>query len=185
MSPALIANISGGTNIRQFLRYDLVGTNRYAKRRDAELLASSIPSSDPEEIAREFSRVLAGHRPVAKPIYRVSLSLQSGVTLSNWQEVAELWMQAMGMGGEDGDLSDLHWVMCRHQDTEHEHVHLSILRVRLASTERGPNGGGGLWSAPRFRLQESTKSLSVGQSGPRPGCPGQHCPAGQRGSRPQ
>lgn len=192
MSPALIANISGGANIRQFLRYDLMGPSRYAPRRNAELLASSVPSVDPERIAKEFDRVLAGHRPVAKPIYRVSLSLQSGVTLTQdaWREVAERWMQAMGMGGEKengkGDLSDFHYVICRHRDTDHEHVHLSILRVRLASTERGPNGGGGLWSAPRFRLEESTTSLSIGQSGSRAGCPiSQHCAAGERGARPQ
>ena len=188
MSPALIANISGGTDLRQFLRYDLVGPNRYAPRRDVELLASSVPSSNPERIAQEFDRVLAGHRPVAKPIYRVSLSLQSGVTLSppTWQEVAERWMQAMGMGGVNGDLSDLHYVICRHRDTDHEHVHLSVLRVRMASTERGCNGGGGLWSAPRFRLEEGPKGLPGGQSGPRARCPiGQHGSAGEWRARSQ
>ena len=188
MSPALIANVTSGTDIRAILRYDLAGRDPYARRQGAELIGSSVPSSDPERIAQEFNRVLAGHRPVAKPIYRTSLSLRSGVSLTPdaWREVAERWMQAMGMGGENGDLSDLHCIICRHQDTDHEHVHLSVLRVRLASSERGPNGGGGLWSAPRFRLEESPKSLSVGQSGLRAGCTvGQHGPASERGARPQ
>lgn len=145
MTRALVANVTHRASIRSAITYDLVGRDKHAPRTGSELLASSIPSSDPEQICAAFERQLSRHPPIAKPIYRTSLSVPSGVSLSPlmWLKIAEHWLRGMKI-----DPSSHHWYVARHQDSGHEHIHISVCRYKLCVNERGPRGGGSLWIAP-------------------------------------
>ena len=162
MSPILVANITKGSSARRLLQYDLVGRDRYAPRR-GEIIGSCLPVADPKLLAREFDRVLKEHGPIQNPIYRASLSLPSGMSLSrlDWASTAHLFLRSLGVNPENHP----YWISLHNSTsggiengmnggTEHQHIHISVLRVKYR-TEGGPRGGSSLWSPPFPGFQAS------------------------------
>lgn len=93
----------------------LIGTNLVADRNDADALAA------------EMAEHAAMLRPdVKKAVQHVSLSAAPGEHLSDeqWQRVAEAYMEKMG-------FKDNQFVLVRHADTGHDHVHLVMNRVSM------------------------------------------------------
>lgn len=90
----------------------LIGTNLVAER-------------TAEDLALEMREHAALHRPgMTKPVVHVSLSAAPGEHLSDeqWRQVAESYREKMG-------FADCQYVLARHDDTGHEHVHLVMSRV--------------------------------------------------------
>jgi hypothetical protein len=76
------------------------------------------------ELAREFE-VFREQRPeIVKPVHHVSLSAARGeqLTAGEWNEIAEKYVRRMGYGHSP-------YVVIRHVDTEHDHVHIVTSRV--------------------------------------------------------
>jgi hypothetical protein len=78
-------------------------------------------------LAREFAVVREGNPAVAKPVFHASLSVDPGTRLSagQWREIAKTYLERLGYG-------DSFWVAVRHQDKEHDHIHLIASRVSHA-----------------------------------------------------
>lgn len=77
----------------------------------------------PSQIAREMHEV-AGDR-LRKPVFHAVLSLRPGESLSNdrWNEAARRYMASLG-------YEDVPFVLVRHTNREHDHVHIVASRVR-------------------------------------------------------
>jgi Ti-type conjugative transfer relaxase TraA len=94
----------------------LIGTNLVADRNDADALAA------------EMAEHAAMLRPdVEKAVQHVSLSAAPGEHLTDeqWRGVAEAYMEKMG-------FKDNQYVLVRHADTGHDHVHLILNRVSMS-----------------------------------------------------
>ena len=94
----------------------LIGTNLVADRNDADALAA------------EMAEHAAMLRPdVKKAVQHVSLSAAPGEHLTDeqWRRVAEAYMEKMG-------FKDNQYVLVRHADTGHDHVHLILNRVSMS-----------------------------------------------------
>jgi len=94
----------------------LIGTNLVADRNDADALAA------------EMAEHAAMLRPdVKKAVQHVSLSAAPGEHLTDeqWRRVADAYMEKMG-------FKDNQYVLVRHADTGHDHVHLIMNRVSMS-----------------------------------------------------
>jgi hypothetical protein len=94
----------------------------------------------PRELACEFSVSRELRPSVGRAVYHCSLNLAEGEHLSDeqWGELAERYLVAMGFLSKDEQgepvWTDSQYVVVRHSDTEHEHVHLVASRIRLDGT---------------------------------------------------
>jgi hypothetical protein len=77
-------------------------------------------------LAKEFGEVRNLRPKVGKAVLHVSLSAAPGEHLSDeqWRQVATRYLQGMG-------LENNQYIVTRHLDTEHEHVHLLVNRIRF------------------------------------------------------
>src|SRR6185436_21038834 len=77
----------------------------------------------PAQVAHEMHEV-AGDR-LRKPVFHAVLSLRPGESLSNdqWNEAARRYLSALG-------YDDTPYVLVRHTNREHDHVHIIASRVR-------------------------------------------------------
>ena len=163
MTRPLIANITAASDIRATLRYDLVGKDSYNPRPDASLIASSLATSDVDKIIRVIQNTLNQHRRLKNPLFRVSLSLPSGVRLNplSWRLCAIFWMRLMHI---DPDRFD--WYLAHHPtQTDHDHCHLTICRIPHSSP-LGVKGGTGafrLWNS--FRRGQAACLKAAAQLG--------------------
>lgn len=104
------------------------GAVAYVMEKDeARLLGTNLVTdrSDPQALAREMAEHAAGERPGLKnPVLHVSLSAAPGERLTDaqWRTVADSYRKKMG-------LSETHYVLVHHSDTDHDHVHLVMSRV--------------------------------------------------------
>ena len=88
------------------------------------LLDTNLDGATPAELAAEF-RAMSEARPgISKPVVHVSLSLAPGEHLSDeeWRGVGQQYLAGMG-------FSDHQYVLTRHTDTAHEHVHIVTNRI--------------------------------------------------------
>lgn len=93
---------------------------------DAEVIGGTMSGRDPRSLATEFGLSRAARPEVSKPVWHTSLSLPPGDTLSapEWDKIVSDFMQGMGLG-------DHQYVVVRHHDTDHEHVHVIASRIGL------------------------------------------------------
>jgi len=88
------------------------------------LIGGNMAGRTSRELAREFE-VFHEQRPeIKKPVHHVSLSAALGerLTVEEWNEIAEKYVQRMGFEHSP-------YVVIRHIDTEHDHVHIVTSRV--------------------------------------------------------
>lgn len=77
-------------------------------------------------IAKEFGAVRALRPQLKKAVCHVSISLHPDENLSdsNWCKVAQTWLTDMG-------FTDNQYLVSRHTDTKHPHIHILVNRIRL------------------------------------------------------
>lgn len=88
------------------------------------LIGGNMAGRTARELAREFE-VFREQRPeIAKPVHHVSLSAALGerLTVEEWDEIAGKYVRRMGF-----EYSP--YVVIRHIDTEHDHIHIVTSRV--------------------------------------------------------
>lgn len=112
------AKIKRGSGFRGTLNYVL-------GKGDAEQVAGTMTGSDARFLAREFGALRQLRQDIQRPVWHSALSLPPGETLSpvRWEAVVRDFMDGLG-------FDDRHaWTCWRHNDTEHDHVHIVASRI--------------------------------------------------------
>lgn len=114
----MIAKAIKGRGFRGTLDYDL-------GKEGGEMLETNMAGESPKELAAEFGEIRKLRPNLEKSVLHVSISAAPGENLTNdqWREVGNTYLQ--GMGFEKNQ-----YVMTRHNDTEHEHIHIIANRIR-------------------------------------------------------
>ena len=117
----MIAKAVKGKGFRGALDYDL-------NKQKGHIINSNMAGNNPRELAKEFGEIRKLRPNLGKAVLHVSLSAAQGENLTDnqWREISEKYLIGMG-------LKDNQYVITRHTDTEHEHIHLLVNRI----THRG------------------------------------------------
>ena len=113
----MIQNIVKGRGFRGALAYVL-------GKDGAERLTGTVDGETPRELAAEFRAVRQLRPDVERAVFHASLSAPIGERLSDeqWVAVSEQYLARMG-------FQDSPYVVVRHQDQAHEHVHVIASRI--------------------------------------------------------
>lgn len=120
-------NVVRGAGFRGVLNYAL------SPQKGAAIVGGNLDGLDPRELASEFSISRQLRPECGRPVWHVSLSAAPGEQLTDqqWNEAAEILVESVGLSPVSHQF-----VAIRHQDTEHDHVHVIASRIGL---------GGQLW----------------------------------------
>lgn len=115
----MIAKAVKGRGFRGALDYDL-------NKEQGRVIDTNMSGTTPRELAKEFGEVRKLRPKLGKAVLHVSLSAAPGEHLSDeqWQQVAQRYLHGMG-------LENNQYLVTRHTDTEHEHIHLLVNRIRF------------------------------------------------------
>ena len=115
----MIAKAIKGRGFRGALEYDL-------SKEQGRLIDTNMEGDGPRKLAKEFGEIRKLRPKLGKAVLHVSLSAAPGEHLSDtqWTEIGQRYLHGMG-------LDDNQYLITRHDDTEHEHVHLLINRIRV------------------------------------------------------
>jgi len=113
----MIGKIAIGRGFGGALRYALAEDKGY-------LLDSNMAGETARELAAEFGALRELRPNLHRAVLHASLSLDPGETLSDaqWREIGQRYLHGMG-------FTDNQYVLIRHTDTAHEHVHLIANRI--------------------------------------------------------
>ena len=139
----------------------------------AEIIAGNMGGRNAIQLSKEFRLSRQLHPEAEKVVYHASLSLPPGERLddSTWDEITSKYLEGMGFGCNQ-------YVVYRHSDKDHDHVHIVASRIRLDNSKivsdswdyvrsenliRQLEKEYGLQQAPGSR-EKKERSLSAGQS---------------------
>jgi hypothetical protein len=116
----MIAKAVKGKGFRGALEYDL-------GKEHGRVIDTNMEGRDPRELAAEFGEIRKLRPGLGKAVLHVSLSAAPGERLTDeqWCAIGQRYLQGMG-------LNQNQYLITRHTDTEHEHVHLLANRIRFA-----------------------------------------------------
>jgi hypothetical protein len=103
------------------------GTLAYVLGKDgAERIGGNMLGENAQELTAEFSESRKLKPLVHRAVYHTSLSLPAGEHLSHdkWNAVAGRYLNEMGFQGSQ-------YVVVKHTDTPHDHIHLVASRIRM------------------------------------------------------
>ena len=115
----MIAKAVKGKGFRGALEYDLT-------KEQGRVIDKNMAGEKPRELAAEFGEIRKLRPNLGKAVLHVSLSAAPGEKLSDeqWREIGKRYMEDMG-------LENNQFVMTRHVDTDHEHIHILANRIRF------------------------------------------------------
>lgn len=115
----MIAKAIKGKGFRGALEYDL-------SKEHGRLVDTNMEGVDPRELAKEFGEIRKLRPNLGKAVLHVSLSAAPGehLTDTQWREIGQRYLRGM-------ELDDNQYLITRHADTDHEHVHLLVNRIRF------------------------------------------------------
>jgi hypothetical protein len=115
----MIAKAVKGRGFRGALAYDL-------SKEQGHVIDKNMAGESVRELAAEFGEIRKLRPNLNKAVLHVSLSAALGEKLNDeqWCEVGKRYLEGMG-------LEQNQFVMTRHNDTEHEHIHLLVNRIRF------------------------------------------------------
>lgn len=90
------------------------------------LIGGNMDGLSAQELAKEFAESRKLNPDLKRPVYHVSLSLSHGEQLNNyeWNQVAGSYLERMGFKYSQ-------YMVARHTDKEHDHVHILASRIGL------------------------------------------------------
>ena len=115
----MIASHVKGSGFRGCLDYLL------DEDKGAEIIGGNMAGESARELASEFGIMRAMRPALGKAVHHVSLSPAPGdpkLTDDDWNNVADRYINKMGFGKSQ-------YIMVRHHDTDHQHVHIVANRV--------------------------------------------------------
>lgn len=115
----MIAKMIKGTGFWGTLEYDL-------RQEKGQLLDTNMAGDNPRTLAREFGEVRALRPNLTKAVCHTSLSIAPNERLTDeqWRDVAQKYLAHMG-------FKDSQYVVTKHTDTEHPHIHILANRVTI------------------------------------------------------
>lgn len=115
----MIAKAVKGKGFRGALEYDL-------NKEKGRILDTNMGGEAPRELAAEFGEIRKLRPKLNKAVLHVSLSAAPGEHLTDkqWREIGQRYLNGMG-------LEHNQYVITRHTDTEHEHIHILANRIRF------------------------------------------------------
>ena len=115
----MIAKAVKGKGFRGALEYDLT-------KEQGRVIDKNMAGENPRELAAEFGEIRKLRPTLGKAVLHVSLSAAPGEKLTDeqWREMGKRYMDGMG-------LEKNQFVITRHTDTEHEHIHILANRIRF------------------------------------------------------
>ncbi|MHC5761029.1 relaxase/mobilization nuclease domain-containing protein [Nostoc sp.] len=95
----------------------------------ARQIGGNMEGTNPRELTAEFGISRRLNPKVSRAVYHASLSLAYKESLDDdtWDEIAQKYLQAMGF-----DMNQ--YVVVRHTDRTHEHIHIAASRIQLDGT---------------------------------------------------
>ena len=113
----MIAKLVKGGGFRGALDYDL-------EPEKGILLDTNMAGETPRELAAEFGALRELRPGLGKAVFHASLSAAPGEQLSDeqWREIGQEYLAGMG-------FTDNQYVISRHTDTAHEHIHILANRI--------------------------------------------------------
>lgn len=115
----MIAKAVKGKGFRGALDYDLT-------KEQGRVIDKNMAGENPRELAAEFGEIRKLRPNLGKAVLHVSLSAALGEKLTDeqWSEIGRRYLDVMG-------LEKNQFVITRHTDTEHEHIHILANRIRF------------------------------------------------------
>ncbi|GJI88756.1 relaxase/mobilization nuclease domain-containing protein [Duganella hordei] len=115
----MIAKAIKGRGFRGALAYDL-------DKEKGRVIDTNMSGTTVRELAKEFGEIRKLRPKLGRAVLHASLSAAPGEHLSDeqWKRIAERYLHGMG-------LENNQYLVTRHMDTEHEHVHLLVNRIRF------------------------------------------------------
>jgi hypothetical protein len=115
----MIAKAVKGSGARGVLNYAI-------EKEKGEKIGGNMAGDTPRELSAEFSASRRLRPNLSKAVHHVSLSVADGERLTDaqWRQVADTYREKMGFDGSQ-------FVLVRHSDQDHDHVHLIQSRIRL------------------------------------------------------
>ena len=116
----MIAKMVKGRGFRGAAEYDL-------KKEKGRIISTNMAGKNSRELAAEFGEIRKLRPNLGKAVLHVSLSAAPGEKLTDeqWREVGQRYLRGMG-------FKDNQFVITRHTDTEHEHIHILANRITHA-----------------------------------------------------
>ena len=113
----MIAKAVKGRGFRGALAYDL-------GKDEGQILDTNMAGEGVNELASEFGAIRKLRPNLEKAVLHVSLSAAPGENLSDaqWEEIGRRYLDGM-------DFVDNQYLITRHTDTEHEHIHILANRI--------------------------------------------------------
>jgi len=101
------------------------------KTKTPEIVGGNLTGSTAHEMAAELRSIAAQRPDIQKPVWHGSLSAAPAERLSSekWDDLAKDYMRGLGF-----DLGKTAYLVVRHNDRPHDHVHIEASRVMLDGT---------------------------------------------------
>jgi hypothetical protein len=127
----MIAKLTVGNGLRGAVAYDL--TPKKGEPNRAEWIGGTLGGigATPKQVSRQGGLLRALRPEIKNPIWRCSLSLPPSDGRRDaafWKKIAEEFLTEMEIPLDAG------WLAVRHDDVEHDHIHLSVVRILHDST---------------------------------------------------
>jgi anti-sigma28 factor (negative regulator of flagellin synthesis) len=115
----MIGNQTKGRGFRGLLDY-------LQSQENAKLIGGNMGGNNAPALAREFKISRQLNPEADRVVYHASLSLPDNERLDDetWNEIANRYLEEMGFDSNQ-------YVVYRHHNTEHDHIHICASRIRL------------------------------------------------------
>jgi Relaxase/Mobilisation nuclease domain len=115
----MIGNQTKGRGFRSLLDY-------LQSQEDAKLIGGNMGGNNAIALAREFKISRQLNPEADRVVYHASLSLPDNERLDDetWNEIANRYLEEMGFDSNQ-------YVVYRHHNTQHDHIHICASRIRL------------------------------------------------------
>lgn len=116
----MIAKAVKGKGFRGALEYDL-------REQKGHLLDTNMAGDTPRSLAQEFGSIRALRPNLTKAVLHTSISIHPDERLTDeqWKQVAQTYLDGMG-------FADCQYVVSKHTDTEHPHIHILANRISMS-----------------------------------------------------
>ncbi len=128
----MIAKITRGGSFRGAARYALDERHGLDREHQPEIIGGNMAGRTSSELAREFEAVRQQRPDVRQPVEHVSLSFAADERPLSNDEMGSLADEYLTRRGHDRDR--VPYVVVRHRDSDHQHCHILLNRIRTDGT---------------------------------------------------
>ena len=125
------AKISRGHSFKGAVNYVLDLGKKATHTKEPEIISSNMSAEYMQDFTKEFVHISNLREDIKKPVWHCSLTLPTNENLSkeDWEKISNSFLKRMEI-----NTNNHQYICVRHNDTEHDHVHILVNRVGLDST---------------------------------------------------